>query len=148
MNEQERFAKTKQSYKNMLSRCKPEHKDSKYYFDRGIDVCQRWKKSFSNFLEDMLLCEEGTTLDRIDGTKGYYKENCRWAPKHIQQWNRDYGPYRGVSWAPSANKWRARLSYADREFHLGYFEDKDEAKEAYESHARIIDWLIEAELLR
>lgn len=28
-----------------------------------------------------------TSLDRIDGTKGYYKENCRWADRKTQNNN-------------------------------------------------------------
>ncbi len=31
---------------------------------------------------------ENTTLDRIDGTKGYYRENCRWASNKEQILNR------------------------------------------------------------
>ena len=31
--------------------------------------------------------EKNTTLDRIDGTKGYYKENCRWLTRQLQNYN-------------------------------------------------------------
>jgi hypothetical protein len=31
--------------------------------------------------------KRNTTLDRIDGTKGYYKENCRWATRKTQNNN-------------------------------------------------------------
>jgi len=140
--------KTKSTYRNMLKRCAVNSADKKYYYDRGIEVCERWKESFDNFLEDMKLCPENRSLDRIDNKKGYSKDNCRWASENVQKWNRDWGPYKGVSWFANGSKWRARLGYGGREFFLGYFDDKDRAKEVYDSHARIIDWLIEAEFLQ
>jgi hypothetical protein len=51
-------------------------------------ICDRWLQKFENFLEDMGERPNGKTLDRIDGTKGYYKENCRWATVHEQLLNR------------------------------------------------------------
>jgi hypothetical protein len=66
---------------SMIDRCyNIRHKQYKDYGGRGIDVCDRWKDSFANFLEDMEASyAEGLTLDRIDNDKGYGPDNCKWA---------------------------------------------------------------------
>ena len=53
----------------------------------GVSYDPRWEV-FENFLEDMGERPEGTTLDRIDGSKGYSKDNCRWATPKEQARNR------------------------------------------------------------
>lgn len=72
----------------MKARCNDPHRDNaQYYFEKGITYAPEWQ-SFENFLRDMSERPPGMTLDRIDGTKGYSKDNCRWATYYQQRHNR------------------------------------------------------------
>ena len=138
--------RAKQAFNNMHKRCRSDHPDDrKKYKDKGITVCERWA-TFETFIKDMKECPVNKYLDRIDSSKGYYPENCRWVTINVQNWNRDWGPYRGVH-KHSGGKWQACLGYGGKSFYLGLYDDRDEAKAVYDSHAQIIDWLIEGGFL-
>jgi len=69
----------------MLGRCNdPNNVAYAYYGGRGISVCAEWAQDFDRFYMDLGERPAGTTLDRIDCTLGYSKENCQWVDRKTQ----------------------------------------------------------------
>ena len=68
-------------YYNMKRRCYSK-KDKKYpiYGGKGIRICNDWLENFMNFYNWAILngYADNLTIDRIDGTKNYEPNNCRW----------------------------------------------------------------------
>ena len=75
---------TYRSWHNMLNRCnRPCHGSYKSYGAKGVKVAERWLK-FANFLEDMGVRPEGTTLGRFEDKGNYEPGNCAWQTKEEQ----------------------------------------------------------------
>ena len=68
---------------NMKSRChNPNHRDYANYGGRGISVCERWRKSFQDFIADMgQRPSPKHELDRIDNSGNYEPGNVRWVTR-------------------------------------------------------------------
>ena len=71
---------TYNSWQAMKKRClNKKHKGYKDYGEKGITICDEWIDSYQNFKKDMGEKPENHSLDRIDNSIGYYKENCKWS---------------------------------------------------------------------
>lgn len=56
---------------------------------KHLEVSSRWISSYENFLADMGDAPSNKhQVDRIDNSKGYYPDNCRWATPTENQRNR------------------------------------------------------------
>lgn len=74
---------------SMKDRClSPDNQNYKNYGGRGIPVCAEWAESLQKFVDDMEpTYQPGLTLDRIDNSRGYCKDNCKWSTRREQQNN-------------------------------------------------------------
>ena len=108
------------SWRAMNERCHTKGAaDYPRYGGRGIRVCERWRRSFLTFLNDMGERAPDMTLERIDVNDDYTPLNCRWADaleqaankrtnvyityqgktQHIRAWARELGLDRStIAW--------------------------------------------------
>lgn len=76
--------------RNAIHRChNPKQKQYKDYGGRGIYVCDRWRNSFVDFINDVgPKPSPELTLDRLDNNKGYEPGNVAWRNRKEQASNR------------------------------------------------------------
>jgi hypothetical protein len=74
----------------MIERCCNPNCNTFYkYGKKGIDISPDWRESFLNFYRDMgERPGKSFSLDRINSSLGYSKENCRWANASEQARNK------------------------------------------------------------
>jgi hypothetical protein len=88
-------SRTYVSWRSMWARC-TDNKRRDYDFYKEKIPYDRWK-SFENFFADMGERPPNTSLDRIDNSKGYFKENCRWATYKQQGRNKSSNIYLNIN---------------------------------------------------
>ena len=85
---------TYKSWYSMKSRCyRKSCIEYERYGGRGIEVCERWRNSFENFLEDMGERPEGYSIERKDFNGNYEPSNCCWIHNSQQAKNRRNNKY-------------------------------------------------------
>lgn len=122
------YSRTYSSWANMRQRCdNTESSEYEHYGGIGVTYDVRWK-FFINFLGDMGPCPENESLDRENPHGNYCKENCHWATKSYQSFNKKLTGelHTGISKTP-AGKWRARIHKDKKRYHLGCFETYEAA---------------------
>lgn len=77
-------------YRNMIERCSGgQERFYRNYVQRGITICDEWIKNFDSFFEWAISngYKPNLSIDRIDNSKGYSPDNCRWATQKQQMNN-------------------------------------------------------------
>lgn len=83
-------SRTYNIWDGIKQRClNPSNNNYQRYGGSGIEICEEWLV-FENFLKDMGEAPKNYSIDRIDNSKGYQKDNCRWVNRTIQQINKRY----------------------------------------------------------
>lgn len=84
-----KITKEYRTWTGIISRCyNKNEKNYKYYGERGIKMCEEWRKSFESFYKDMGDAPTPDhSIDRIDNDKNYEPSNCRWVTGREQRRN-------------------------------------------------------------
>jgi hypothetical protein len=88
------------TWTGIKNRCKESYFESHLYHAKGIKVFTEWANSYLAFREWAIKngYKNGLQIDRIDNSKGYFPDNCRFVEPVINANNRDntfYIRYRG-----------------------------------------------------
>ena len=106
---------TYSSYRSMLERI-GNNKFDEWYSD--VEIAPEWDMSkggsFENFLKDMGERPEGTSLNRINGSKVYGPDTCEWATLSMQSFDQKKSKVNtsgrtGVYFSESGHKWVAQI---------------------------------------
>ena len=127
-------------YKNMIKRCyDPKCEKYRTYGARGIKVCDEWinkENGKMNFFEWAFSngYTEDLTLDRIDVNGDYCPENCRWADKSVQAFNKQKANSktgaRGVFYKERLKMYESYISRNGKHIYLGIYSNIEDAIKA------------------
>lgn len=122
------------------------HPYYRYYGGKGITICSEWLSDYNSFKDWAISSgySDNLTIDRIDNSKGYTPENCRWVTMKEQQNNRTNNrliTYKGCT--KTMKQWSECLgipyrTIKDRIVNRGYTAEKAFSK-AYYANCRLID---------
>jgi len=117
-----------------LNRCyNKNNKNYNKYGEKGIKVCNRWKKSFINFLKDMGNRPSSKhTIDRINPHGDYTPENCRWATLLQQSHNQRVHStsttgVAGIYYVKNKDHFHTAIAIKSKRIFIGLFDNIKEA---------------------
>jgi hypothetical protein len=122
------------TYSHMKRRCyETSNKDYRHYGARGITVCDRWLgvNGFWHFVEDMGTRPSGYSIDRVDNSKGYSPDNCRWASTTTQVNNTRRVEEAKGYFKTKYGTFKAYISISGKNVWLGSYSTESEAHNAY-----------------
>lgn len=103
------------------------------YGGKGVTVCDEWRTDFVAFVDwaNANGHSKELTLDRIDPSKPYSPDNCRWVDYYVQSQNRgmisrNRSGVNGVAYY-EAHGYRANIRRGGIRKHLGTFKTLEEA---------------------
>ena len=80
---------THRAWKSMIARCHIKSATGyANYGGRGIIVCERWRASFADFMNDMGVCPDEHSLERKNVDGNYEPGNCIWVTMACQSRNK------------------------------------------------------------
>lgn len=133
------------SWRKIKERCySVSCQDYKDYGQQGIRMSDEWYNSFKQFYEDMGgKPNPKCTVDRIDSSKDYCKENCRWSLPSVQARNtrsfRGQSKYKGVHLDKKSGKWVAQFRLGGSgNTKIGRYDNEDHAAAAYNLATKLI----------
>ena len=118
------------AWTGMIQRCtNPNHPGWDGWGGRGIMVCDRWRYSFENFLEDVgRKSSPELTLERMDNNKGYEPGNVCWATFTKQADNRRSRSKYGSGIQFDGHWYRVYIKINRVKTKIGTFRTLEEAK--------------------
>jgi hypothetical protein len=124
----------------------------RWYGNRGIKVCEKWKNDSSEFIKWALKngWNEKLTIDRIDSDGHYEPKNCRFVPQRRNVLSRDVknktgypGITKRADYASNEVRYRARIEIDGKVVNIGTFRtarEANDARQAYIKKHKLVDW--------
>lgn len=122
------------AWNNMKNRClNRNHPSFKDYGGRGINISKVWL-NFESFVKDMGQPGEDQTLERLNNSLGYSKDNCVWAERSDQVFNRrGYGKSKLKGAVKHKDKWKSSIRIDNKTYHIGVFKTEYQAHLAFKT---------------
>lgn len=134
-------------WKGIINRCEnPKTIHYKNYGGRGITICEKWRRSFQAFFNDMgERPSKAHTIERKNNSVGYRPGNCVWATRGVQNKNQrqrtnNTSGTTGVSWHSRLEKWQAYIGHDKTKINLGTFDTIEAASLARKAAMMRLDF--------